>query len=161
MGWYDIAQVCINGHVVNSSTNERPQHNKEYCEKCGSKTIIKCQQCGTQIQGEYHVEGVFGISHYQAPSFCIKCGKPFPWTEAKIVAAQELANEMDGLSEKEREILSKSIDDIVNENPRTILATTRVKKLLPKIGKQFGEAFRDILVDIASETAKKALWPGN
>ena len=35
--WYDIARVCLNGHVINSQSVYRPEHNKKYCEKCHEK----------------------------------------------------------------------------------------------------------------------------
>jgi hypothetical protein len=42
----------------------------------------------------------------------------------------------------------------------TDAAAIRVKKLLSKAGSETGMAFRKILLDIASEAAKKALFPG-
>jgi hypothetical protein len=47
----------------------------------------------------------------------------------------------------------------VRDTPKTTVAATRFKKLVLKGGKELAGGFRDILVDIASETAKKILWP--
>ncbi|MFC1933668.1 DUF2321 domain-containing protein [Chloroflexota bacterium] len=93
------------------------------------------------------------------PSFCPDCGKPYPWTEAKIKAAQELADELDELTSEERELLKKSIDDIIRDTPQTTVAVNRFKRLVAKAGKPAADAFRDILVDIVSETIKKSIWP--
>jgi hypothetical protein len=92
-------------------------------------------------------------------NFCLDCGSPFPWTVDKLEAAKAYADEAEGLSPEERETLKKSFDDLIVESPKTQLAAMRFKKLLPKVGPQIGGALRDLLVDIASETAKKVLWP--
>ena len=158
--WYDVAQICLNGHVINDSVKKYPQHNKKFCDKCGAATIINCPNCNAEIQGKYHVEGVIvGFSHYTAPAFCPDCGEPYPWTEAKIQAAYDLAQELENISDDDKKILIQSINDIVKDTPRTTLAATRFKKILSKTSKPIVNAFRDILVDIVSETVKKLLWP--
>ena len=158
--WYDVAQICLNGHIVNDSFQEHPQHNKAFCDKCGEKTITQCPECKSSINGYYNVEGVCGGGSVEAaPSFCRNCGKPFPWTESKLKAAHELSQEIDNISDVERKMLAESIDDLVKDTPRTPLAVTRFKKIIAKAGSTIGGSIRDILVDIASETAKKALWP--
>jgi hypothetical protein len=96
-----------------------------------------------------------------APSFCHKCGTPYPWTEKGIKAARDLISEAEKLSPEERETLSKSLDDIVCDTPSTQAAVIRLKKFLPRAGKEIADAVRSIMVDIASETAKKLLWPSN
>ena len=161
MRGYDTAQICLNGHVINDSIRTSPEFNKDYCDKCGSATITTCQECKSDIQGYYNHEGVFIslLETMAAPSFCHKCGKPYPWTEAKLKAAHDLAQELEDISEEEKKILSKSIDDIIKDTPLTTVATTRFKKILSKTGKSTVDAFRDLLIDIASETAKKMLWP--
>ena len=93
------------------------------------------------------------------PSFCPDCGEPYPWTEAKLKAAQELTDLNEDLSPEEREILKKSFDDIIRDTPKTPVAATRFKRLIAKAGPVVAEGFRKILVDIASETAKKIIWP--
>ena len=54
---------------------------------------------------------------------------------------------------------AESLNDIVRDTPRTQLAATRLERLMGKLGQQTASAIRDILVDIASETAKKVIWP--
>jgi len=92
------------------------------------------------------------------PSFCPDCGSPYPWTEAKLKAAQELSDEIENLSPKERELLKKSIDDIVRDTPQTTVAVSRFKRLVAKAGPVAAEGFKKIMWDIASEAAKKAIW---
>jgi hypothetical protein len=178
--WYDVAQICLNGHVINESVQEHPENNKDYCEKCGNKTITECPKCGAKIIGAKYFERNLGIgrnlsscylkkrkgysqrqkapSVYEVSSYCPNCGNPYPWTERKIKAAHELTQELDSLNDKEKKLLEKSIDDIIKGTPETKLAVTKIKKLLPKIGKEAGNMLRDLIVDIASESVKKMLW---
>jgi len=102
--------------------------------------------------------GTFNYTDLPLPSFCPNCGKPYPWTEEKLKAAKELTDEFENLSPEERETLKKSLDDIVRDTPQTPIAATRFKKLVAKAGKVAADGLRDILVDIASEAAKKAIW---
>ena len=92
------------------------------------------------------------------PIFCPDCGKPYPWTEAKLKAAKELTDLLEELEPEEREILKKSFNDIVRDTPQTTVAATRFKRLAAKAGKVAADGLKDILVDIASETAKKLIW---
>ena len=154
---YDVAQICINGHVINPSYSSFPQFNQKFCDTCGAPTIINCGYCNTTIRGRYH--GHITIAEFKPPSFCHECGKPYPWTESKLKAAKELSDEFENLTPEERETLKKSLDDIVRDTPQTPVASTRFKKIVAKAGKVAADGLRDILVDIASEAAKKIIWP--
>jgi len=174
-GWYDTAQICIKGHVINSMSRSHPEHNKKYCDKCGAETITNCQNCNTPIRGYYHeAHGAYEeldtmvneilnplsetmIDYSKPRSFCHECGKPYPWTEAKIEAAKELSDELDGLNAEERNILKKSLDDIIIDTPQTPVAATRFKKIAAKVGGIAAKQLRELVVDIASETAKKII----
>ena len=92
-------------------------------------------------------------------AYCHACGKPYPWTRSRIEAAKALAEEQSDLTLAERLLLQSSIDDLVAQTPQTSVALIRFKKLMPKIGKQGAEGFKDILIDILSETVRKQLWP--
>ena len=162
--WYDTAQICIEGHPINCMSVSSPEHNRKFCRKCGAKTITNCENCSAPIKGFYHdpwASRPGNLSWFTPRSFCDNCGKPYPWTEAKLKAAKELADELDNLSLEEREILKKSLDDIMvmEDTPQTPVAATRFKKLVAKAGKVAADGFRDILVDVLSETAKKIIWP--
>ena len=106
--------------------------------------------------------GTLNYTDLPLPSFCPDCGKPYPWTEAKLKAAKELADELDSLSPEECELLKKSLDDIIvmEDTPQTPVAATRVKKLIIKAAKPVAEAFRKLFIDVASETAKKIILEG-
>ncbi|MED4977208.1 DUF2321 domain-containing protein [Weizmannia sp. FSL K6-0777] len=155
------AQICLNGHIVNGNIEEYPEHNKNFCPYCGEKTISKCSKCGTRIKGDESSDDdsvVFYISMSHSPKFCPECGNPFPWTKKEIEAAKEYADLIDKLNDEEKEQLKGSIDDMIQEGPRTKLGVAKFKKFITKAGADTAQAFKDILVDVLSESVKKSLW---
>ncbi|WP_240378236.1 DUF2321 domain-containing protein [Bacillus piscicola] len=157
--WYDTAQICLNGHEINTGVTESPERNQRFCDKCGEKTITKCPSCNFNIRGNYNVPGVAMLGFtYSPPKHCYNCGDSYPWTKRALEAANELAEEIDQLSPEEQQNLKKSFNDLVNEGPKTEVATTRFKKLMNKAGPETGNAFRNIFVDLVSETVKKSIW---
>ncbi len=157
--WYDTAQVCLNGHPINSMARLSPQRNQKFCSKCGAQTITECQLCKAPIRGYYHSNVTVIGFEYVPPKFCDNCGKPYPWTDLKLKAAQELIDEAEKLTDREKDILKQSLDDLVRDTPNTQVAVLRFKKLAAKAGDVVLGGLRDIMVDVASETAKKILFP--
>lgn len=158
-GRYDVAQICVNGHVINPSARSFPQHNQDFCDRCGARTITRCPSCDAPIKGDYDNPEVLILpGSYSRPNYCHKCGKPYPWTATKLKAACELSEELSGLTAQDRELLARSLDDIVQDNPRTELAAMRVKRILGKAGKEASDALKAILTDIASEAVRKQIW---
>ena len=160
--WYDTAQICTNGHVINTQCVYRPEHNKRFCDKCGASTITNCPKCNAIIRGYYHTAHVGTYDHttLPLPGFCPDCSESYPWTEATLKAAKELSDEVDNLSPEERTLLKRSLEDIIRETPQTTVAATRFKRLVTKAGRSAVEAFRELLVDVLSETAKKIILEG-
>jgi hypothetical protein len=154
---YDDAQVCPNGHVATSMFRYSPEFRRDFCETCGEATLTACPSCKHSIRGAYFGGGV-SFAAYEPPAFCPDCGKRFPWTERRLEAARELALEAEHLSGEERTQLAETLDDLLRDVPRTQVAATRFKRLVAKAGVGTANALRDVLVDIASETAKKAIW---
>lgn len=158
--YYDIAQVCMNGHVTNSRAMSDPQRSQDYCDKCGKETITECPQCGMNIKGYHHCNVVFlGSEPDPPPSFCHACGKPFPWTEANLKAAKELAETLDELTRAEREALASSFDDIATNNPQTKVAAARIKTILKGAGVETAKAVGRFCEKLAVEAAKEILFP--
>lgn len=146
----DIAQICLNGHIINPHVNRFPQINKKFCDICGKETITKCPNCKIEIQGDPIIED-------SAPNYCHNCGKPYPWTNTKIKVAQELIKELEELSNEDKSILTHSIDDIITDNLRTNLAIVRIKKVINRCTRLTGKILYKLFVDISSETAKKLI----
>jgi hypothetical protein len=69
-----------------------------------------------------------------------------------------LADLLGELSPEEKEQLKMSLDDLVKDGPRTIVAQARFKRIVSKTGSEISAGFKDILVEIVSETVKKAIW---
>src|SRR5258708_39786238 len=113
MDQYDTAQICLNGHVISKFAASQPDHQAKHCPTCGQPTIMVCQSCNAPIRGAYHMSGIIATFPYSSPSYCYNCGKSFPWTEKGINAAKELAYDLEGLTEQEKDLLTKSIDEIV------------------------------------------------
>jgi hypothetical protein len=159
MDGYDVAQICLNGHVVNDCYRWQPQHNSDHCSLCGQKTITKCLKCKADIPGHYRAEGVISWSGSgPAPAFCHKCGSGYPWTESRLSAAREYVRELERLNDNEKGILERSLDDLVSDTPKTQLAAVRFKQYAAKAGHVAMEGLKAILIDVMAETAKKSIW---
>ena len=70
-----------------------------------------------------------------------------------------MSDELENLTPDERDLLKKSLDDIVSDTPQTTVSALRFKKLAAKAGSTAASALKDTLVDVASEAAKKVIWP--
>jgi len=158
-GYYTTAAVCLRGHVATADAESHPVAVNKFCSVCGADIIKNCPHCGASIHGHYVPPGVSAIgSHFgQPPSFCSSCGKQFPWTAAKVSAARELADELEGLSADERSRLKIAIDDVSTNGPRAEVGAARIKKMVGKATSAVGQALWRISVEVASEAAKKIL----
>lgn len=150
----------MNGHVINDESQQFPEQNRKFCHKCGKPTITACPKCGFDIRGGY-IGGaaVIGFS-FPAPAFCENCGSPYPWTKQALDAAREIADQMPNLTDAEKAEVKSDLDDLVVDSPRTKLAASRVKRLLAKAGGELPGMFREVVVSIASDAAKKAFLGG-
>ncbi len=86
---YDVAQVCLNGHVTNGFSRSSPEFNETFCSNCGERTITVCPACNHAIRGQ--IAGSMIVS-FPAPSFCHNCGEAYPWTARSLTAARELCH---------------------------------------------------------------------
>jgi hypothetical protein len=151
---------CSNGHfqglLVPNSRPVGPAHYlmgddfsalkkaPKFCHECGMRTMAVCSRCEHPIQ--------IGMTR---PSFCGECGAPYPWTETALAAAKEYADELDELTAEDKAVMKKSFDDLTTDTPRTPVAATRFKKIMVKIGPAAGDALSKIVVNFATEAAKK------
>ena len=65
---------------------------------------------------------------YHKPSYCYNCGTAFPWTVCSLEAAKELADELETLTQEEKEQLKNSFPDLMKNTPKTTVAETRFQK---------------------------------
>lgn len=157
--WYDTAQICLNGHVITESLKTSPARAQAFCSECGAATISACPSCNEPIRGYYHIPGTIGFGRMSGtPSFCHACGAMFPWLTAAMDAANQLADLE--LGNSAADTVKEALPDIVSETPRTKVAAIKMKKVLDTAGPVVGDMFRDILINVLSETAKKVLFSG-
>jgi hypothetical protein len=156
--YYDNASVCRNGHMINDAVNERPEKNRNFCNKCGAETLLKCEFCSQPIIGRrfYNRMGT-SPSPVPVPSYCADCGKAYPWTRTVLEQANELIDLIDELSEEEKRILKDAFPDLLADTPKTQVAALRTGKLMNKVEGNFKTAFREIFIGVATEGAKAML----
>ena len=155
--WYDVAFICLNGHVITDSLKSFPEKYAKFCTKCGEKTTSKCESCNADIRGYYNTPGVIAIYTPELPLFCWNCGEPYPWTSRKIDALNRLVEQLKRLDEREKEELRKSIDELVRESSTWRQAAHGLKRLAKKISDEEWKPIRDILVEIISTAIKSEL----
>jgi hypothetical protein len=155
--WYDVMQVCMNGHQITAFANSEPLGREDFCQECGKKTIDACQSCKALIRGYLHIPGIVDCSGVPVPKHCIKCGKAFPWTETALAAAKEYTDELDELSPEEKTVLKGTFDELTTDTAWTPLAANRFKKLMGKIGPVAGSVLQKIIETVATEAAKKSM----
>jgi hypothetical protein len=148
---YDVAQVCLNGHEANATFTRMPENNKSYCDKCGEKTITECPACNKPIRGYFW--GSLSTGPYDVPHHCIQCGKPYPWTERRKAAALELFAELLHMGKEHQEELSRDLDAVAVDVPRTKPAALKIGTMIAKAGKESADMLRGVLVEIVSESA--------
>lgn len=161
MATYDVAQICREGHITNGAVNANPSRSKAHCDKCGAETISNCPRCGTPIRGSYCYQrlGVPQVNGLvKSPAFCEHCGNAFPWTESRIEAGRDLADQL-GLDIPERALLYKSIEELVRDTPRAPAEAVRFKGIVENAQPWGLDAFREILGAVVSDAVKRLIWP--
>ena len=158
---YDVAQICISGHLVNDATKKFPQFSSKFCQKCGQQTIDQCPSCNSHIKGRFHSPSAPQISSSKespVPFYCHDCGKPYPWTQTTLETALELVSEEDGLTEEDRARIAENLPHIIAQTPRTPLAASRVKKVFDRMSGAGQTALKQLLADVTTESAKTIIW---
>ena len=160
MGYYDTAQVCLNGHVITDRYEKSPNLRKQFCSECGKETIFQCPSCNANIQGDYHVDGVVYLttSEPTAPAYCHNCGKPYPWTESNLKAISDLLELDEQLQKSDVETMKELLPDLITDTPKSKVAGAKYKIVMRKAGKATAEAVKELIIGIASETIKKSLF---
>jgi hypothetical protein len=101
------------------------------------------------------------ISKYEPPAHCHNCGNEFPWTGRKIDSAVDLL-EVDGnLSTAEIQQFRNDLEELTKDSLKTQAASLRFKKAMAKVGTSIASSVREIVVDVLSEAARKAIWGPN
>ena len=156
---YHTSQICINGHLITSSSDTSLDKKQIFCSLCGAETIECCPLCHAPIHGRYEIPGVVTLRSKEPPPplYCHNCGKPYPWTVSALKNAELLIQEEENFTDEQANSLVASLPDIISETPGTNLASIRIKKALVTAGKFTAEALRQFVIDFGCELAKKSL----
>lgn len=154
--FYDVAQICLNGDICNDSMQTHPEKNENFCSICGAKVIDKCLNCNAPIRGAYYSKNIrYTTTDYNpltqtaqkvlagvdikcisetsiAPAYCNQCGEPYPWTQSKLNAFQEIVDHLEDISPELKDQLKISFPDIIVQTPKTELAAIIIDNTLKK-----------------------------
>lgn len=162
---WDVALVCLGGHLVNDRVRGEPSRNLDECPACGSETISSCPGCREPVPGFHYDQGYDSASPSfprgralaAPPRYCPACGRPFPWTERVMSAVRLVIREMAALEVHERDQLRRSIDHIIRQTPQTPQAVRRINEALSRVGGESAETLRELFLSIASAEVKEQL----
>ncbi|ALR05919.1 DUF2321 domain-containing protein [Xylella fastidiosa] len=158
MGTYRVAKICPNGHVATTAADQNHELWEAFCSQSGEATILQCPKYNASIRGDDYVEGVLGFGgDYEPPTFCNNCGSRFPWTERKIAGTVELVEAGADLMPDEVQQFRTDLTELTKDSPKTQVACLRFKKVMAKVRTSVTSGVRDIVVDVFSEAAKKAI----
>jgi hypothetical protein len=161
MGHYDIAEICMAGHETTDGVRQHPARTSPFCPDCGEPTIRGCPQCKVPIRGDFVPSGRGWrvISPYTPPNYCHGCGAAFPWTVRRLAAATALSRESGVLTAEEAAQFESDLGHVSRDTPETPVAASRIKRFLKKLGVESGPALTKVLTDVATDAAKKLLFP--
>ncbi len=149
---YYAAQICLRGHVQ-SSDGKTDFKRGEHCPQCGDACIDACQQCKAPIRGQ----DLYLTSGYVRPSFCYKCGRPYPWMEDRLQTAKELLYHDDKLSLEERDKLWGLLQYVMSD-PKSDLVPAKKKLIEINLGKA-AAATREFVMDLLAKYAAEMSKP--
>lgn len=161
---WDVALVCLGGHLINDRLRGDPTRNLDQCPTCGSEVISACPGCREPVPGFHYEPGIDqaaihprGRALTTPPRYCPSCGRPFPWTERVMSAVRMVIREMAALDPHERDRLRRTIDHIIRQTPRTPQAVRQINDALSRIGGEPAQALRELFLSIASAEVKAQL----
>jgi len=145
------AQTCLAGHVQNGGT--RVVLADKYCGQCGAKTIHQCPACSNNIKGAFRS---YGDWKETAPMWCLKCGKPYPWTQAAVDKVSEVINES-ALSATEKQEAKTDLELIIKNTPGAESAARRTHGRLAKMGGVLRATYDEYVLPLVAETLARIL----
>ena len=153
-GWYDTAQVCMNGHVATIALESSPEQARKFCEECGEKTMSECPECRHAIPGYHNTPGAIVVYEYEPPKHCGGCGSAYPWTARMLQELVEAVGEFEELGPEDAARFRDSVADVVKDTPKTKRASAHIKSLVDKLSGPHRGVIKDLLLKVACEAAK-------
>lgn len=158
-GW-DTAQVCQNGHMVNTMAISYPDSNEKFCSDCGTPTLMACPECQAAIRGKKHVPGILSTHSPPVKAYCHECGAAYPWTAARLEVGREALDEDPNLSDAEKEQGKTALEAVTRDTPRTELEAGRLKRVLDRLSGPTAQTMQKVVTEVAVDAAKKVLLGG-
>lgn len=152
---YDTAEICKKGHVITANFNSSMHERKNYCPKCGEKTIFKCENCRGIIKGGKRINRNIYAKQIVKPKYCENCGKPYPWTLRLHTIALEYAKEYE-FNEEDTKIIDENILVVGVEGKESDLAAFRISKSANKYEGALLK-IKDLVMEFATSTAAKVI----
>ncbi len=170
---WDVALVCLNGHLVNDRARSAPERNAQECRVCLAETIRECPGCREPLLGAATaavtppLAGAAGGVEAPAslpqprtrvPRFCHACGRPLPWTERTLSAARAVIRELSGLEPHVRHQLRRSLDHIIQETPQTPEALRCINRALAALPGDTAATLRALILGVAADAIRPRLF---
>lgn len=157
MGYYKIAQVCRNGHVVTPNINYKPA--LPNCPLCGSPVYTECPSCGAPIHGAFVRQGVpTDYDSYRPDFYCYDCANPYPWTINFLERADSILALDEHLEPRYKDLIRNAIPGLVVDSPTVFSSAANYAVGIEKASDIVKSALNNLLLTIACESAKKFLF---
>jgi hypothetical protein len=147
---YWTAQVCLTGHVQNGGCRVIPA--EKFCE-CGAETIHQCPTCKSNIKGAFRSNADYIRN---PPAGCLKCGAPYPWTQAAIDEVTRLITES-SLTLTEKQDARTDLEAILRNAPQAQSAARRTHNMIAKVGGALRIAYDELVVPLVAETLARII----
>ena len=155
--WYDVQEVCLNGHLITSYAQSQPDSRRTHCSSCGETTIAACQNCSAPLRGYHHMPGVIHLGSASVDRFCDSCGALMPWTERGLTSVLDIAAMSDAINENEQETLRDTVRALMVPSGQTEVAALKLRKAISRLDEYERGALLRTLKVHATEAAKEAL----
>jgi hypothetical protein len=162
---FDTAQICINGHLISTATETRPQSKRDFCDKCGVETICICPNCKKPIKGDYlgsdinekqnktNIHGLLDSLGFSIPQFCDSCGTSFPWFQQKPELVYEFVENIASLTFEQKTDFINSIVELIKETAKAPIAKIRLRNILSVLDKDISDNILELLKEILPKYA--------
>ena len=105
-----IAQICLNGDIVNTNCVNHPEKSKSRCPKCNEKTINRCPHCSHPIKG-WEDTNIITFKPRRVPNCCDVCDEPYPWIKRALDELMRHIISAENLDDTEKSELVSFIKD--------------------------------------------------
>lgn len=130
--WYDVMQVCLNGHQITAFAVSQPQTRRQHCQSCGASTVTTCPTCNQNIRGHRHMAGVIGFFNSPVPNYCDHCGGAYAWQTARMENVGQVFRDA-GIADADVERAQTLLPNVVRETPGTDSASLRLRGIINTI----------------------------